>query len=212
MLICIIGIDGSGKTTLAKHLVQEMLDRGRKSQYVWGGFCPTLLLRPLLWLAKRSIYREDRHSHVSAQKGPILKNKMVSTIYHHVVLADYVLQMLTRVGVPLLLGQTVVCDRYLHDTVANTAFILDYTDDKMLHLLKWMRHLIPRPDILLLADLPEHVAYARKDDVLSITFLSERRKRYLQIAEANDLTILDACQSADALAQSVMAEFISTLE
>jgi thymidylate kinase len=208
MLICIVGIDGSGKTTLARQLVERMQTHGIRSRYLWGGFSPTVLLRPVLWLAKRLVYREDRHSQISEQKGPVLKSKTWSTVYHYGILADYVLQMLTRVGAPLLLGESVICDRYVHDTVINTAFVLDYSDDELLRLLTCMQRLIPRPDLILLADLPEEIAYARKDDVLSVVFLSERRRRFQLVAKAHDLPVFDACQPLDELVEHVAAQVL----
>jgi thymidylate kinase len=207
-LVCLIGIDGSGKTTLAKRLVEEMQARGVTSHYFWGGFSPTVLLRPVLWLAKRLVYREDRHSQVLEQKGSVLKNKMWSTIYHYGILADYVLQVLTRAGAPLLFGWSVVCDRYVHDTVVNTALVLDYSDDKLLRLLVGMQRLIPRPDLTLLADLPEEIAYMRKNDVLSIAFLSERRRRFHLMADAHDLPVLDASKPLDELVEHVTAQVL----
>lgn len=198
-LVCIIGIDGSGKTTIARNLVQKMQDRGVKSRYVWGGFRPTLLLQPVIWLIKSSVYREDRHSYFLPQKGTMLRNKALSKIYHYLVLADYLLQMWVRAGIPRMLGYTVICDRYLQDTIVNMAIVLDYSDDRMLRLLEWMQQLFPRPSVTLLADLPEEAAYRRKDDVPSVAFLSERRIRYQVIAQAHTLPILNSSQPLRAL-------------
>jgi dTMP kinase len=206
MFVCLIGIDGSGKTTLASRLVKEMQASRVNSRYVWGGFAPTLLLRPVLWLAKHSFYRESRDSELSEHMGPVLKNKGLAQVYHRVVLADYVLQMLTRVGLRLLRGESVVCDRYIHDTVITTAIMLEYPDGRLLRLLDRMQRLVPRPDLVFLADLAEEVAFARKDDNPSIAFLAERRRRYLLIAEAHGLPVLDASQPVDLLVQHVLAE------
>lgn len=206
MLACIIGMDGSGKTTLAQRVARELQGRGIKSRYLWAGFRPTLLLRPVLWLAKRSIYQEDRDTQLVPHKGRVLTRDRLSHIYHRVVLADYVLQMQTRVGLPRLRGESVVCDRYIHDTVITTALVLDSPDSRLLRVLDRMQRLVPRPDWIFVADLPEEVAFARKDDVPSIAFLAERRRRYLLIAEAHDLPILDATQPVDSLVAKILTE------
>ena len=200
-LLCIVGIDGSGRTTLAKQLVAEMQAHGIRSRYVWGGFDPTIFLRPAIWLIKTLVYRENRHSYVSEHKGQVLKNKRLAAAYYHIVLADHILQLAARVQLPLLLGESVVCDRYIHDAVMTTALVLDYADAELLRLLKRMLRFVPRPDCTLVADLPAEVAYERKNDVPSIAFLSERRKRYQLITEAHGLPVLDACQSPQVLVE-----------
>ncbi len=212
VLVCIVGIDGSGKTTLAKRLVQEMQARGTRSRYVWGGFAPTVLLRPILWLTKRLVYRRERDTEISESKGQVLKNRWASVLYHYVVLADYVLQMLARVALPLGCGWNVVCDRYVHDIVVNTALVLDYSDEGLLRLLAGIQRLVPRPDRVLWADVPEEVAYARRDDVLSMAFLGERRRRYRLVAEARGLPVLDTRQPADMLFANVAAELANLLK
>jgi len=179
-----------------------------RSRYVWGGFHPTVLLRPAIWLVKRLAYRENRHSRVSGRKGRVLKNRALSVIYYYIVLADYVLQMLARVQLPLLFGQSVVCDRYVHDTVITTALVLDYSDERLLRLLQWMQRLVPCPDRALVADLPEEVAYKRKDDIPSVAFLSARRKDYQLVAEAHSLPVIDASQPLDTLVEIATAKVL----
>jgi thymidylate kinase len=203
VLLCIVGIDGSGKSTLAKEVVGRMQSRGIRSRYVWGGFDPTVFLRPAIWLARCLIYREDRHSRVSESKGRVLKNRTWSTVYYYVVLADYALQMLIRVKLPLLLGQSVICDRYVHDMVVTTAVVLDYSGERLLRLLARMQRLVPRSDRVLVADLAEQIAYERKDDVPSIVFLRKRRRDYQRIAQAHGLSVLDASQPLDTLVEIV---------
>ena len=77
-LICIIGIDGSGKTTVARQLVQEMKARGVSARYVWAGFSPTVILRPVLWLAKLLVYREDGQSKAAAVLSHVGDGKVLA--------------------------------------------------------------------------------------------------------------------------------------
>jgi dTMP kinase len=210
VLICLSGIDGSGKTTLAKALIRYMNEHGTSGHYVWGGFSPTILLQPVLSFAKHLFYQEECHTTVLPGKGRVLRSNLWATIYHHMVLADYILQMRTRVGFPLFLGRNVVCDRYVYDTVVNTALVLDYSDNKLLRLLRIMQRLVPRPSWVFVTDLPEDAAYARKDDILSIAFLAERRQRFHLIAATLDLPILDTCQSPKAIVEHIAAQVMET--
>lgn len=50
-IICIVGSDGSGKTTLAKHLVAQLQNKGLKVALVWMRY-NNFLSKPLLALAR----------------------------------------------------------------------------------------------------------------------------------------------------------------
>ena len=56
ILICLIGVDGSGKTTHAKALVGELWAQHIKSRYVWNRYEP-ILIRPLMVAVKILLFR-----------------------------------------------------------------------------------------------------------------------------------------------------------
>jgi thymidylate kinase len=101
-LICAIGLDGSGKTTLARRLTQELRASGRRTAYLH--FWPNL---DLFRLPGRR----------STSKSPIGLPRWRA-------LGLYALAwLLLSVRLPLLLRRydIVICDRYVHDLAAYLA-------------------------------------------------------------------------------------------
>jgi thymidylate kinase len=207
LLVCFVGIDGSGKSTLARSLATIIGQRGTKCRYVWMGFNDSFtIFRPVVAAAKGSVFRGSRHMEESRTKGMVVKSPVLSTIYQYLVLADYILQSTVRVGLPLALGRNVICDRYIYDLIVAVGVLLDYSVDRTMALLDRCLAVLPKPDLVFLVDVPEELAFQRKDDVVSLDFLSVRRDIYLQIAEQCGMTIVDGSRDPNELAQMAASE------
>jgi dTMP kinase len=206
-LVCFVGIDGSGKSTLAKALATIMEQRGMKCSYVWGGFNDSFtIFRPVVAAAKGSLFRKDRFMEKSKTKGMVVKSSVLSTIYQYLMLTDYTVQCSVRVRLPLALGRNVICDRYIYDLIVAVGVLLDYSVDRTMALLDRCLALLPEPNLVFLVDLPEELAFQRKDDVVSLDFLAVRRDIYLQMAAQYGMTILDGSSDPGELAQLAASE------
>lgn len=209
-LICFVGIDGSGKTTLAKKLVEMMVKDGIKSKYIYNRFIP-LMLRPIMMMGKKLFLRGenmfDDYAGYSGKTKKLFKNRFLSAIYQDFLLFDYFFQVVLKVKIPLMLGKNIVCDRYVYDTIiTDLAVDLDYSIEKIKKMIERYLHLFPKPDLIFLIDVPEEVAYQRKDDVPSIDYLKERRKLYLDISEEYGMVVLDGCKDLTELKKQVQKE------
>lgn len=195
VLICFIGIDGSGKTTQAKALCESLARSGIKTRYVWTRFEPKLT-RPFVAMAKGLFFRgkdvfTDYAGYLSTKRS-LSQHTVLLATYQYLLLFDYFLQIFQRVKVPLMRGDVIVCDRYIHDTVADLAVDYGYSDEKVQKTLRSYLRLFPKPDLVFLMDLPEELAYQRKGDVPSIDYLTERRKIYLNIGDDCKVVAIDA--------------------
>lgn len=194
LFICFIGIDGSGKTTQAKALAKAMEKDGLRSEYLWGGFEPTIA-KPFIAIARRLFLHGknmflDYEAHLDTVRD-LSKNRFLSTTYHLMTSIDCFINSFWKIKIPLMQGKTIICDRYIYDIVADHAIDSNYSSQQIRKTLKLYLRFFPTPDILFLIDLPEDIAYQRKDDIPSLHFLSERRKAYLSIANGNEVTVLD---------------------
>ena len=205
-LICFTGMDGAGKTTLAKFLVKEMKKRGLKCNYVYGRYKP-FLARPALAFGKFLFLRgrdiKEYEDYSSAKRDAVRRYSLVTLIYQKILLFDYSLQLLTKIIFPKMLGRTVICDRYVYDTVMNDIPRAGDDFEHLKGLIEKCFRIAPEPDLVFLIDLPEETAYFRKDDTPSIGYLKERREIYLNIGEEYNIITLDGCKDITELKEII---------
>ena len=192
--ICFIGIDGSGKTTLVRTLLKVMNSYGIKAKYVRNRFEPNIT-KPFMVIAKALFFNNknisDCYNEYSYTKKKLFKNKSLSTIYQYFVLADYFIQFILKLQIPKMLDRNIICDRYVYDTIADIASDLNLSDRKIENVLKYLLYFMPKPDLIFLIDVPEGIAYQRKQDIPSIDYLRDRRRIYLNIAMNDKIIVLD---------------------
>ena len=96
------------------------------------------------------------------------------------------------VRLPLVLGKSVICDRYLYDTVITDLSIdMSYPKKRIKEVLDCLLAILPQPTISFLIDVPENIAYQRKNDIPSKNYLRDRRRIYLDIVEEYEMTLLN---------------------
>ncbi|RQW81149.1 MAG: hypothetical protein EHM14_02035 [Methanothrix sp.] len=211
--ICIIGIDGSGKTTMAKEIADLLKERGVSAQYVYARF-QLILTKPVVFLANKIFLRDKKirteySIRTNDKKTLIKKNRKLATVYRFLLLTDYLLQLAIKIKLPLLTGKTIVCDRYVYDTVL-TDFAIDMglSKDECLQLINKCFRFVPKPSVVFLVDASEEVAYKRKNDIPSIDYLKDRRSLYLGIADACGIIVLNGNQAPE----EVFSECMRRLE
>jgi len=210
VLVCFVGVDGSGKSTAARALTTALQQEGMSCRYVYGGFTSSFtIFRPAVALAKALVFRGNDHMETCTTKGRVLRHPRLSAAYQYLALTDYIVQTWFRIRLPLVLGWNVVCDRYIYDLVASIGVLLDYPLERTLALLRRCLAFVPRPHLIFLLDLPEALAYQRKDDIVSLDFLAARREIYLEMARHHEITLLDASASQKHLQQTVAASVFS---
>lgn len=206
-LICFTGIDGSGKTTFAKLLVEKLREHGIKVCYVYGRYQPIIskpavLLGKLLF-AKNSDIKE--YKDYSNTKRAAAQNHPYSLfLYRNLLLFDYYLQLLIKIIIPIKFGIVIVCDRYIYDTIINDIPRTQNSFDDIKKMTEIYFRIAPKPDIAFLIDVPENLAFERKNDTPSIDYLKERRGFYISFGKLYDMIILDGTNSLEKIEAEVM--------
>jgi dTMP kinase len=199
-LVCFSGIDGSGKTTLSKSLVDALNEKGIECAYVYGRLEP-LILRPPIWIGrkifvKKKVMSGNQSQYLAVKRRAIKKHAFLSRVYKYILLFDYSLQLLFKVRLPHVYGKNIICDRYVYDTVVNDiALDMELSTSEIRDLVKKLFYVAPKPDIAFLIDLPEEIALQRKNDIPSLEYLRERRKLYLAIGDEFKMMILDGTKN-----------------
>ncbi len=207
------GMDGTGKTSLSKRIIENFDKNGIKSRYVYGRLNPQIL-RPFIEISNYLFLRKENRlgeytSYRSTKKKIIAKYRILFWVYQNILLLDCSLQLIYKIVIPRIFNMSLVCDRYIYDTVVNDISLdLDLSEENMLRLLDRFFYLFPKPDVAFLIDLPEEDAYQRKNDIPSITYLRERRNLYLTIAHKYGMIILDGSKDLNELTSIVEKRLI----
>ena len=207
-VINIIGIDGSGKSTLAKRLAMILTDRGINCCNIYCQFFAKLLY-PLKIVARHSVMRKtdefaDYATYIKKKTGFSKKHSFFGTIYALLWLIDYSMQVFLKVNRVVGKHRVIIIDRYVYDIAVNVSITAGWPIESLPHFLNMIFKMHPRPDIVIYLDLPEEIAFSRKNDIQSIDYLKERRERYLWLAEHCNFQIIDGVKSVDTILGEVI--------
>ena len=195
-LICITGIDGSGKTTLAKSINDKLKNEGLNSIYVYARVVP-IISRFLMVMGRKVI--NSKHGDLFVEYDEYTQNKkkvfhrpLIAEIYKLAFLLDQSIVILIKIIPHMVCGKIVICDRYVYDTIITDLSVdLGYSDLQILNLINKAFSILPKPNIIFLVDIPEEIAFSRKNDIPHLNYLKDRRMKYLSIAESIGAIILD---------------------
>lgn len=196
-VVVLMGMDGSGKSTLSRALQAELHGRSIPTVARWATLRPVLMV-PLIKLAKLLLVRSapktvNYEAHIQAKRSGMNKLRFAHSLYFGVMVLDYLPQVWWKVGLPSLLGRCVICDRYLHDLALDFAITVNGDTARMMRAVRFIEHLAPRAGHHYFVAVPVEVAMSRKDDVPSVAYLRERDYYYRALAIQLNMTELDGC-------------------
>ena len=163
MLITFSGPDGAGKSTQINRLLQRLDDGKGGVIYLWarGGYTPGFeFLKLLLRIFFGRHLLPSGHSDVRSQR---LANRFLARVWLSVAMVDLIIYWGFFLRFQLLLGRTVVCDRYLQDTLLDFRCnfqSIPFETGLLWGFLKW---LVPKPSVSFLLWVP--VAYSMRRSI-----------------------------------------------
>jgi len=155
----------------------------------------------------------DYDGFLNNRRSLLKASSFISQIYLYTVIAEYIFQITIKLTIPYRLGYSIICDRYIYDTIINDISLyaglsVDETND----LLRKAWYFIPKPDIVFHLHVPEEVALQRKNDIPSLDYLRIRNKLYSELAGSQHFLFLDGTIDSSILKKTVLEEINRLLE
>lgn len=205
-IIALCGIDGTGKSTQAELLGARLEAQGRRTKLLWCRWDPFLArpaVRLLDRLSRRGTGGAERSSHVApdnrrALKSRLLSSRLIRSLWTTLMVVDYGLQIAPRLLIARHSADVVIVDRYRHDVLIDLS-----AGGELMNTPRLLRWMLPEPDRLVILDVEEDVAFARKPDSLDIKYLSDRRRLYLRLAEVTGASVIDTNASSEDVGEAV---------
>lgn len=207
-LICMTGIDGAGKTTLVRRTVSALQRKGESAVYVYGRTYPVLsrflmAAGRITLLRKQDIWQD--YGQYATSKKRVMRNPFLSWVYTASVLVDYYSQIWLKLLPHFFSRRFVILDRYVYDTVINDLSVhLSYSEERTAKAIDQGLRLLPTPMLSILIDLPEEVAFSRKDDMPHVDFLKERRELYVQLLSRPEFMKINGEDDPDELLRETL--------
>jgi len=179
------GIDGSGKSTHARIFARKLKSNGMSVKYVYmRGLGRTFLSLPFLALCRllKITKVHKLESGIRVSEYPFYVYKPLRLLWPLIQLVDSMIYTLLLIRLPQHFYDVMILDRSPVDTLA------DIIADTRLSigvgiLQKLFLSLLPRNSIMIILDVNEEIAFARKKDILRKSYLSIRRRIYNKLAE-----------------------------
>lgn len=190
-LVCLSGVDGSGKSSHAQMAIRFLEERGYRPTYTWLRYQHLLSLPLLAYCRLRHLsgfYEVDgqRYGWWAFERSWVSR-----TIVPWFLLLDFFLFVAWKVWLPMMAGRTVVCDRLSLDTVVD---IMMGTKDMMFHrkpVGRLLLRLLHPQGVIRILDANTETIVARRPELAHDEGLALRRRLYLLLARDLNIPVID---------------------
>jgi thymidylate kinase len=207
-LIVLSGLDGSGKSTQITLLAERLRAEGIRAEVVWNRWKPAasavFIRLATRYLRSRARVKSGDYSSFTKAKRHTMRSGWKRSLWQLIVWAEYAVQVRARLLSRRLRGTTVLCDRYVYDTLVDIAvnFSLGTGDleDLMNHRLLAC---FPKPAVVVFIDIDPDTGAARKSDGTPAAYLADRRTYYASLARALHAPVVDGVPPVESVARAI---------
>jgi glycosyltransferase involved in cell wall biosynthesis len=204
--LCLIGLDGTGKTSHARRLVWKLTSNGIRCRYRWFGG-PRFMTLSIYALCRLINLTHTRDRSRGLREHAFYLNQAIAYLLPWVQTFDVILYALVKLYIPHWMGWKIVSDRFIHDV------IVDLIADTRMPILKMkvgriLMRLIPRDCSVVLLDADNNVLTSRKHDIPSKEYLIERRKIYSELILSLNIPVVKSDLSFEKTQEIIEARLL----
>ena len=219
-IIYLSGIDGCGKTTQAKLLIDKLQKKGLNAEYLWFRWEPSFrhfistyktVKQETNTRKKQSIEKENADQKDWLKfKRRILGNSFFRFLWLQYACGDYYFSYKKRFK--KIHADVIVIDRFVNDFIIDQAVNLDVAPDATQVISNnFFLKKFHFPDFNIIIDLPAYEGYTRKNDGTPLNYL-ETREKYYQALQSQQTLHLDGLQSIEDLENQIYKWVADKLE
>lgn len=211
-MISISGIDGSGKSSNAVALSQNLRKHGMPTVQAWAGLKP-MLSYPFLAVVRLLGYtRRIQVGGLVFFRRDIRRNQAILKLWPLIVALDFLPKAVVSVWLPLRRKKVVISDRYIFDVLAE----LIHETGLGARAKNLLLNMVPRPDIAFLMDVDQGLAWERamvpgRAREQPYYDLGERRKVYLDLARQYGMIVLDGSRQVSQNSQRILQQTLDAM-
>ena len=202
MLVAFSGVDGSGKSTQVDLLEKSFEKADLSVLRIRSRWRPVLSL-PLLVIMRRLGYASvHRAGGVYIVETRLPSRGGLTSLWCILTQVENIVKTGVKLVFPMLLGRTVICDRYALDMLSDGMAGLHDAPDRTRLGFQLLR-LLPKPDFAFFMDIDPEVAFRRKPDLPGLEDYVERLQLYRELSARWGVTIINARVSADLIHRKI---------
>jgi len=221
-IIYLSGIDGCGKTTQAKFLVEYLKNQGIRAEYLWFRWEPSLRKFINRFRNKKTKLGSSGNSEKKEVeniennewelfKKRMLSNSLIRRMWMSYACADYFASY-RKHQFNNITAEILVLDRYIDDFIIDQSINMSIPPNNIGTLMdNFFLKRFHYPDLKVIIDIPAREGYTRKSDGTSLTYLETREKYYQAICDANTIH-LDGLKSIKELREEIATWVSSKLK
>jgi thymidylate kinase len=192
-LIAFFGADGTGKSTHAEFLFNYLKSNHVKVKRVWIRSPHTLAYLASVFFVKIGFFRLVPNPYGKTKKYPAVHiNWPIRFFWSQLELVSVIPVIITRIYLPLLLGYTVIAERYVADTIVTIAYYINNLRFLRSFTAKILLIFIPKKTILIHLDSDYSTLLKRRGfKVEAYDFIEFQRKGYKIIGNIVETIFID---------------------